>query len=54
MSPSPPITNHFTPSTRTTRSSSRAKSADGDVITIESSEDEGDDTSNDASEVSTF
>ena len=37
-----------------TRSSSRAKSADGDVIMIESSEDEGDDTSNDASEVSTF
>lgn len=53
-SPSPPITNHFTTSSRKTRSSSRAKSADGDVITIESSEDEGDDTSNDASEVSTF
>ena len=52
-SPSP-ITNHFTTSSRKTRSSSRAKSADGDVITIESSEDEGDDTSNDASEVSTF
>ena len=29
-------------------------SANGDVITIESSEDEVDDTSNDASEVSTF
>jgi hypothetical protein len=53
-SPSPPITSHFPPSTRKTRSSSRAKSADGDVITIESSEDEGDDTSNDASEVSTL
>jgi hypothetical protein len=53
-SPSPPITSHFPPSTRKTRSSSRAKSADGDVITIESSEDEGEDTSNDASEVSTF
>jgi hypothetical protein len=53
-SPSPPITNHFTASSRKTRSISRAKSADGDVITIESSEDEGDDTSNDASEVSTF
>lgn len=53
-SSSPPITSHFLASTRKTRSSSRAKSANGDVITIESSEDEGDDTSNDASEVSTF
>jgi hypothetical protein len=45
----PPAT---TTDARKTRKRSRAKSADGYVITIESSEDEGDDTSND--EVSTL
>jgi hypothetical protein len=37
-----------------TRSSSRAKLADDDVISIENSEDEGYDTSNNASDVSSF